>query len=192
MLVDNFGSMESHKPKAMRTARVISYVAKIADYNGMEVFAASETTKRPVICNSSGKVEKVIKKMETVKGRCNMHKCLYDILNRVLMPGQFKPTSIYIYTDGVWEPGDDQVKLLISRAIDFIDRHEYKSSALMFQFIRFGNDPTGTERLNYLANQCKRQTTVDLYDIVDAKDCDEHVPDIVIGSISRWGNNRLR
>jgi hypothetical protein len=161
MLVDNFGSMETHKAKAMRTARAISYVAKIADDNGMEVFAASETTKNPVICNSSGKVEKTIKKMKTVKGKCNMHKCLDDILNRVLVPEHFRPTSIYIYTDGVWEPGDDEVKGLISRAIDFLDKHGHRSSALMFQFIRFGNDPTGTERLDYLDNQCKRQTEVD-------------------------------
>ncbi|KAF5590973.1 serine threonine kinase [Fusarium pseudocircinatum] len=190
MLIDNFGSMEEHKPKAMKTARVISYVAKIADDNGMEVFAASETAKKPVICTSSGKVEKVIKKMKTVKGKCNMHKCLDDILNRVLVVGQFRPTSIYIYTDGVWEPAEDGVKLLISRAIDFLDRHGYKSSALMFQFIRFGNDPTGTERLDYLDDQCKRQTKTDHYDIVDAKHCDEHVPDIVIGSISRWHDEK--
>ncbi|KAF4498672.1 serine threonine kinase [Fusarium agapanthi] len=190
MLIDNFGSMEEHKPKAMKTARVISYVAKIADDNGMEVFAASETTKRPVICTSSGKVEKIIKKMKTVKGKCSMYKCLDDILNRTLVAGQFRPTSIYIYTDGVWEPGDDKVNLLISRAIEFLDSHGYKSSALMFQFIRFGNDPTGTERLDYLDNQCKRRTATDHYDIVDAKHCDEHVPDIVIGSISRWHDEK--
>ncbi|KAF5549962.1 serine threonine kinase [Fusarium napiforme] len=190
MLVDNFGSMEQHKPKAMRTARVISYVAKIADDNGMEVFAASETTKKPATCTSSGKVEKAIKKMKTVKGKCNMQKCLYDILNRVLVPGQFRPTSIYIYTDGVWEPGEDGTKHSISRAIRFLDRHGYNSSALMFQFIRFGNDPIGTERLDYLDNQCKQQTATDLYDIVDAKHCDEHVPDIVIGSISRWHDEK--
>ncbi|KAF5690645.1 serine threonine kinase [Fusarium denticulatum] len=190
MLMDNFGSMEEHKPKAMKTARVISYVAKIADDNGMEVFAASETAKKPVICTSSGKVEKVIKKMRIVNGKCDMYKCLDDILNRVLDPAQFRPTSIYIYTDGVWEPGDDKVKLLISRAIDFLDRHGHKSSALMFQFIRFGNDPTGTERLDYLDNQCKRRTKTNDYDIVDAKHCDEHVPDIVIGSISRWHDEK--
>ncbi|KAI1044539.1 hypothetical protein LB505_011062 [Fusarium chuoi] len=60
----------------------------------------------------------------------------------------------------------------------------------MFQFIRFGDDPTGTERLDYLDNQCKRQTKTDHYDIVDAKHCDEHVPDIVIGSISRWHDEK--
>ncbi|CCT63239.1 uncharacterized protein FFUJ_00135 [Fusarium fujikuroi IMI 58289] len=190
MLVDNFGSMEEHKPKAMRTARVISYVAKIADDNGMEVFAASETTKKPQVCTNSTKVEKAIKKMKTVQGKCNMHKCLNDILSQVLMPGQFRPTSIYIYTDGVWEPGEDRVKLLISKAIDFLHRHGHKSPALMFQFIRFGNDPTGIERLDYLDNQCKQQTDVDNYDIVDTKYCDEHVPDIVIGSISTYHDEK--
>ncbi|SCO78686.1 uncharacterized protein FRV6_02899 [Fusarium oxysporum] len=190
MLVDNFSSMEEHKLKAMKTGRVISYVAKIADDNGMEVFAASETTNKPRICTNSTKVEKAIGKMKTVKGKCNMQKCLDDILNRVLVPGQFRPTSIYIYTDGVWEPGDDGVKVLISRAIDFLDRYEYKSSALMFQFVRFGSDATGTERLDYLDNKCKRLTSTDHYDIVDAKHCDEHVPDIVIGSISRWHDEK--
>ncbi|KLP16177.1 uncharacterized protein LW94_10633 [Fusarium fujikuroi] len=185
MLVDNFSSMKEHKLKAIRTARVISYIAKNADDDGMEVFAASETTKKPGTCTSSTKVEKAIKKMKTVEGRCNMYKCLDDILFRVLVPGQFRPTSIYIFTDGVWDPGDHKVELLIGRAMDFLDRHGHESSALMFQFIRFGSDPIGTKRLDYLGNQCKRGTERDNYDIVDTKYCDAHVPDIVIGSISR-------
>ncbi|KAF4340252.1 serine threonine kinase [Fusarium beomiforme] len=190
MLVDNFSSMDEHKAKAMRTARVISYVAKIADDNGMELFAASETTKKPRICTKSTQIEKAIGRMKTVKGKCDMQKSLGDILDRVLIEGRFRPTSIYIYTDGVWEPGDDRVETLINRAIDFLHAHRYKSSALMFQFIRFGSDTTGTERLKHLDNECKKVTSTDDYDIVDAKHCDDHVPDIVIGSISRWHDEK--
>ncbi|SCO30846.1 uncharacterized protein FFMR_02047 [Fusarium fujikuroi] len=187
MIVDNFSSMEEHKPKAMRTARVISYMVKTADDSGIELFAASETSKSPIICTSSSKVEKAIKKMKTVRGTCNMRKCLNHILSRVIVPARrFRPTNIYIYTDGLWEPGDYGIKTVISWAIDFLDRHGYKSSALVLQFIRFGNDPTGTERLDSLENQCKRQTVTDDYDIVDTKHCDDHVADIIIGSISPW------
>ncbi|KAF9770538.1 hypothetical protein IL306_011901 [Fusarium sp. DS 682] len=161
MLVDNFSSMDEHKTKAMKTARVISYVAKIADDNGMELFAASETTKRPRMCKNSTQIEKAVGRMKTVKGKCDMQKCLGDILDRVLVKATFRPTSIYIYTDGVWEPGDDRVEVLINRAIDFLDANGYKSSALMFQFIRFGSDPTGTERLEHLDNECKKATSTD-------------------------------
>ncbi|KAF4962252.1 hypothetical protein FSARC_9641 [Fusarium sarcochroum] len=67
MLVDNFTSMGDHKDKIMKTARVVSYVAKIADDNGMELFAASETTKKPRLCKNSTQIEKGIEKMKTVK-----------------------------------------------------------------------------------------------------------------------------
>ncbi|KAF5971616.1 serine/threonine protein kinase [Fusarium bulbicola] len=184
ILVDNFSSMGEYKPKAMEMGRVISYLMKRSDALGIEVFAASETEK-PQICTTSTNVERAIGKMKTVQGTCNMGKCLDGVLNQVLRPGQFRPTSIYIFTDGVWEPGHDRVTWSINRAIDFLHDHGYKSSALMFQFIRFGNDAEGIARLDVLATKCKRSTGTDFYNVVDTRHCDEHIPDIILGSISR-------
>ncbi|KAF6530420.1 hypothetical protein HZS61_001732 [Fusarium oxysporum f. sp. conglutinans] len=158
LLFDNFESMQTHKRKAMKTARVISYVAKEADDDGMEVYAASKTAKGPIKCKNSTEVEAAIGKFKTVKGKCKLRKCLDDILNRVLKKDGFKPTSIYILTDGVWEPGDDQVKFAIIRAINFLIEHRLPSSALMFQFVQFGNDQKGEARMRRLDDEYKKET----------------------------------
>ncbi|KAL9574011.1 hypothetical protein ACKAV7_001787 [Fusarium commune] len=187
-IIDNFTSMEPHMEKAKKTARVISYVTKLADHNGMEVFAASETTIGPNICRHSSQVEKAIGNFKTVRGTCRMRKCLDDILNRILVERPFKPTSIYIFTDGVWEPGDDQVEFAVNRATQFLIKHGLPSSAIMFQFIQFGRDAEGAARMKRLDDDCKKETDAEKFDIVDHKHCDAHVPDIVIGSISSYND----
>ncbi|KAF9773688.1 hypothetical protein IL306_008447 [Fusarium sp. DS 682] len=158
LLFDDCGSMHKHKKKAMKTARVISYIAKEADNDGMEVYAASRTAKGPIICKNSTDVESAIGKFKTVPGTCKLKKCLEDILKRVLKEHNFKPTSIYIFTDGIWEPGDDQIKAVIKRAIKFLIQHQLSSSELMFQFVQFGNDPEGEARMRRLDNECKVET----------------------------------
>ncbi|KAF5964031.1 serine/threonine protein kinase [Fusarium bulbicola] len=183
MLIDNFKSMGQYRTKVKKTARVISYVAKAVDEDGMELYAASEIAKKPRICKTSWQIEKAITRMPTVDGTCNMRRCLDTILDRVLVGRKVKPTSIYVYTDGVWEPGVDQVKFSIKRAIDYLIKCGQPSSTLMFQFVQFGNDTEGTVRLKFLDNKCANTL---LSDIVDTKHCDDHVPNIVIGSFSRY------
>ncbi|KAF4439105.1 serine/threonine protein kinase [Fusarium austroafricanum] len=185
MVIDNYSSMKGHKFKVVKTSRVVSYVAKMADDDGMDLYAASEMAKKPRNCKTSSQIEKGAKGMKTVDGTCNMRRCLDSILDRILLGGKVKPTSIYVYTDGKWEPGEDQVKLVIKRAIDYLIKWGQPPSTIMFQFIQFGRLQVGTDRLQYLDDKCKVKHGDEVYDIVDTKHCDEHVPDIVIGSISR-------
>ncbi|ENH75319.1 hypothetical protein FOC1_g10001333 [Fusarium oxysporum f. sp. cubense race 1] len=155
---DNFASMTIHREKAIKTARVISYVAKEAGPDLMKVYAASETPAAPIKCKNSTEVEAAIRKFNKVQGRCRLRKCLDEILNRVLTQDGFKPTSIYILTDGVWEPGEDEVKFAINRAINFLIEHRLPSSALMFQFVQFGNDQKGEANMRRLDDDYKMET----------------------------------
>ncbi|KAM0313994.1 hypothetical protein ACHAPQ_011928 [Fusarium lateritium] len=157
MVIDNFSSMKMHRRSVMRTARVISYVAKVADDNGMELYAASEATKKPRVCITSSQIEKAIGKMKTVDGTCNMRKSLDLILDRILVGAKVKPTSIYVYTDGIWEPGADEVRHAIRRAIEYLIECNQPSTTLMFQFIQFGDDAKGSARLGYLDDKCTKE-----------------------------------
>ncbi|KAF4982069.1 hypothetical protein FDECE_17584 [Fusarium decemcellulare] len=153
MLVDNCASMETHMKQVAKTARVISYVAKVTDDNGMDLYFASDPTQ-PKNCSSSRAIESAIKAEGTVEGECNMFKCLHDILESVWENG-LKPTSIYVYTDGVWESDDDhQVDILIKQSIKRLVDAKKLPSTLMFQFIQFGNDEKGTKRLQDLDDNC--------------------------------------
>ncbi|KAJ3526325.1 hypothetical protein NM208_g11246 [Fusarium decemcellulare] len=190
MLIDNFASMETHMPQVAKTARVISYVAKVADDNGMDVYFASDPT-RSKKCSCSTAVESAIKVEKTVKGECNMFKCLNDILETVWENG-LKPTSIYIYTDGVWESDDDhRVDFLIKQSIQRLVEAKKQPSTLMFQFIQFGQDEKGSKRLQQLDDNYTERHELGHYDIVDTKHCSDHVPYIVIGSISKLIDRRM-
>ncbi|KAF4981161.1 hypothetical protein FZEAL_2995 [Fusarium zealandicum] len=191
MLIDNFASMSPHMDNVAKTARVIGYVAKTADNDGMDLYFASDTTKSRT-CKSSTAVEAAIRKAKAVEGSCNMQRCLVDILEPVwkkLERGM--SASIYVYTDGVWEPGEDQVKSVIKEAIRRLSKAHKPAITLMFQFIQFGEDAKGTERLEYLDDMCKEEHSGGKYDIVDSKRWDEHVPSIVIGSISGANDSRI-
>lgn len=153
MLIDNFSSMRRHKDKLLKTARVISYVAKVADKNSMDLYFTSDTT-RPIKCSSSTEIESTIKKTRSIDGTCNMTNCLHDILQSILLPCM-RATSIYVYTDGVWEPGNPDVDSVIKRSIRHLADKWKPQSTLMFQFIQFGNDREGGERLRHLDDDCK-------------------------------------
>ncbi|KAK6719667.1 hypothetical protein SNK05_002799 [Fusarium graminearum] len=157
MVIDNFSSMSCHKQQVMKTARVVGYVAKVADDNGMELYAASEVAQNPLRCKNSSKIEKGIKEMKTVSGTCDMRRCLDMILDRVLVGDKVKPTGIYIYTDGIWELGADRVQFTIQRAIDHLIKCHQPSTTIMFQFIQFGRDSQGSKRLKYLDDECTKQ-----------------------------------
>lgn len=137
--------------KVAKTARVISYLAKEADQDEMDLYFAGDTTKS-IQCRSSSDVESAINKRRNIKGRCNMRKCLNDILRPVWARGGrfMKPTSIYVFTDGVWEPGDDLVGGVINQSIQQLLQASKSAETLMFQFIRFGNDSKGELRLQEL------------------------------------------
>lgn len=153
MLIDNMGSMEPHMPQVKRAARVITYVTKATHENGVDVRIASSMDKKLNYKDSSG-IEATIEKTNIVAGGCTMGLCIGNILAGVLRRAM-NPTSIYIYTDGVWEPGEeDKVESEIYRAIDFLAKHELPPARLMLQFIRFGDDREGVRRLQHLDYNC--------------------------------------
>jgi hypothetical protein len=64
------------------------------------------------------------------------------------------PLSLYILTDGVWLPecsADDPFIHLVDQLIKF----KLGSSQVAVQFIRFGSDPKGLQRLNHLNSELK-------------------------------------
>ncbi|RFN47668.1 serine/threonine protein kinase [Fusarium flagelliforme] len=148
---------DQYRDRVKMAARVIGYVAKPADDDGMEVYSASGTAKKPRKCKNSSQIEIAVDKMETVEGKCDMGACIDHVLDKVLVDGQVKPTSIYIYTDGAWEPGTN-VKRVVYRAIEHLYKRGQSTRTIMLQFVQFGHDPHGTELLSFLDNECTMET----------------------------------
>ncbi|KAG5789539.1 hypothetical protein H9Q69_011400 [Fusarium xylarioides] len=188
LVIDDYGSMKEHRRNVAETARVISYSVKVSDKDGMDLYFASDSCN-PQKCQNSSDVEAKVRSKATVDGRCDMKKCLEDVMDQVKANGT-KPTGIYIFTDGIWDPDHKpEVDDVIHESIKLLIEKKAKPADLMFQFIQFGHDPEGSKRLKFLDDDCKRTHRGVEYDIVDTKHCDDHVPKIIIGSISKHNDN---
>jgi hypothetical protein len=144
--------MKEHKHKATIAARVLSYYIKKADPNQIELFFASDPSSHKSAKSRS--IEDAVANHDFVEGTCNMGRCLADFLQPIYdtFPRKFdrKPVSIYILTDGVWQPNDPGVDKVIVRTVEELKKAGLSQYWVMFQFLRFGNNPTGRARLRHL------------------------------------------
>ena len=95
--------------------------------------------------------------MHPVGGMCDMVNALKNVLDKVLTGSKIEPTSIYIYTDGVWKTGLDDIVKLILKAMDYLNKCGQSSKALKLQFIQFGTDAKGTQQLQSVRDQLSQQ-----------------------------------
>lgn len=151
ILIDDFASMEKHKLEVQSAARVISYYVKEVDPNKMELYFASEINK-PSEYDRSSALETAIQNHAFVAGQCSMRLYLGNILRNIMEKPTFrdKPSSIYVFTDAVWEPGNDRVDMVIAEAARRLSTEKLPPEHIMIQFIRFGDNEVGKVRLRHL------------------------------------------
>jgi hypothetical protein len=92
--------------------------------------------------------------------------------------------NIYIFTDGIWSQGRDDlcgvqenIKVLVERLIT-----AGKLKHVGIQFIRFGDDPEGKERLRRLDDEPQHYDIE--RDIVDTEPADGNIFKMLLGSTS--------
>ena len=64
-------------------------------------------------------------------------------------PSDVRGLNLYIFTDGIWQPGADAVSPIKS-LVETLEKYKKPKDQVGIQFIHFGNDREGTERLSYL------------------------------------------
>ncbi|KAF4441567.1 serine/threonine protein kinase [Fusarium austroafricanum] len=164
MLIDNSWNTFRYKSEVEKAARVISYWVKGTDTDGMDLYFASDSSK-PKKCFDSRDVEKAIRKAAPMREKCNMTKCLENVMEPVCQ-GELRNTSVYIFTDGRWENDKDEVKLVIMRAMANLTRpgHFPPPSRLMFQFVQVGpRMGPGVDNMQYLDDKCKVEHNSEIY-----------------------------
>jgi hypothetical protein len=144
---------------------VLAKIVKSADPNGIDLyFTMSEeryNSKKWGVNSSSKLVRIVNERRHRIRGSSNISYRLYSILalyemeltnvHNLRRGGTVRPLSLYVLTDGVWEPGCDPsstVKHLVDKLIEF--GYPKDSHQLGIQFISFGKDPQGLGRLKDL------------------------------------------
>ena len=99
--------------------------------------------------------------------------------------------NIYIFTDGIWSPGHHCLSVIQEHITNLVD-HLWKAGKLQhvgIQFIRFGDDEIGQQRLEYLDNDNLQHYEAP-GDIVDTEPSTGNVFKMLFGSIDRtWDND---
>lgn len=87
-----------------------------------------------------------------------MKTCLVNIEQAIFKDDKerIRATSVYIYTDAVWEDADE-VAGVIKRIISRLIKAGLDPSTLMFQFIQFGNEQKDSDLLRILDDECKEK-----------------------------------
>ncbi|KAI9150717.1 Mitogen-activated protein kinase kinase [Paramyrothecium foliicola] len=168
-LIDNSSSMQSHKVEVLRFVRSLSYLVKELDPDGLQVLRTSNPQR---------------------KETCRTATRAFEVVERTFLEGRSgsKPTTIIIFTDGVWNPSVDGlcgVDGPIEQCIQTMKHHAVDRPYVSLQFLRFGTQSIGERRLRSLDDDLKTKAENQNFDIVDHKPTTAGIWDILVGSVSQ-------
>ncbi|KAI3328771.1 hypothetical protein F4824DRAFT_391140 [Ustulina deusta] len=206
-IFDNSASMAEHWSNVKRTGDALTYILKNIDPDGFEIHMTNsgESLKRK---NRNGLFEGFgyfhQHRPGPDLGTCAMETVLSNILGAVVkkalapspLYGRFKSrqvrgVSVYVFTNGVWEGRRSRdessgeaggVENAIKTAVKRLQEANQMRTFLSIQFIRFGDDPEGRRRMQWLDDGIKTMTGG--WDIVDTTHHTESVKKMIIGAIS--------
>ncbi|KAI0150576.1 kinase-like domain-containing protein [Xylariaceae sp. FL1272] len=201
IVIDNSASMSRHWPCVKDTARVLLYITKSVDPDGVDIRMTNGDAKVKKVKNEKSIFDNLgyfdAHCPKDSHRQCNMEGVLSDILDDAiskakrkrisLTSNKIKGISVYVLTNGIWSPpradavdGKESggVHHAIDAAIKRLRDNNRMRTYLAVQFIRFGDDPTGIRRMNYLDNGLQKD-----WDIVDTVAHTGSVEKMLIGPL---------
>ena len=143
---------------------LLGYIVKGTDPDGIEIQFTMSRDRKERAKNTG----QLLRTLETVRyvGTSNIRIQLGDIfqdyhdklrdrkptrsLFKLLKSARpVRRQNLYIFTDGIWQPGCDPAPM-IKKLVGSLEQNFMEREQFGIQFIRFGNDPDGINRLNQL------------------------------------------
>lgn len=142
----------------------------------------------------SKKTSDLVKMVKDRKGKLQgesdfasrLDRILEDYCQRRRKHPNTRPISLYVFTDGRWQLGDKQLERVvrvIKRTVEFLEKEGANDKMVGIQFISFGNDVVGKERLRWLDEDLKEKYHL-ARDICDTTPSDGNVWKMLLGSIN--------
>lgn len=164
---------------------------KKLDPNGSELrFIISDLRKEAK--HTTGQVEMVKnREYQRLRGESNFAQRLDSIFTeyqqKLTKKSLTRPISIYVLTDGVWQGGRQEIRVgnAIERMVKFLEKGNYPDNMVGVQFIRFGDDPEGVERLRWLDEALPKERGLKR-DICDTTAAHGNVWKMMLGSINDY------
>ncbi|KAF7512559.1 hypothetical protein GJ744_000820 [Endocarpon pusillum] len=193
-LVDDAATMSLYWPELLSVFHVLAYFVKHTDDDGLDLrFTISGDRYNST--RSSTLLDKL--QMKTLVGTSDIESSLGDIVHEYQMylqqpesnrrfsftrakPKGKKALSVYVLTDAVWQPRSNAAEP-VSRLVSTLKDLKFPRKQVGIQFVRFGNDPEGVEKLQRLDSGLGLPM-----DIVDTEPADGNVWKMLLGAVDKW------
>ncbi|KAF7682277.1 hypothetical protein GT037_001253 [Alternaria burnsii] len=192
-LIDDSASMQQHWREVKKVFEALAYLVKLMGPDGIELRFVNSCEHDDRQKHRNG----LMKNFEKVKpgGQCHMGIALNKILPKYYRNQMDKrsfrssrveekpPVNIYILTDGVWSQGQECLST-IQDQITHLVNHLWETGRLEhvgIQFIRFGDNEIGRQRLDILDNDQRQYYEVPR-DIVDTEPSTGNIFKMLLGS----------
>lgn len=155
--------MSPHWNDVLSVFRVLAYLLKRSDDDGLDLHFTISKTK-----HNSKRSKDLLQKLKgkTLRGTSNIGSRLGSILHEYQMylkqpashwrtwigkskPKEKKALTVYVLTDAVWQPHSDPAEAVASM-VTTLREEGYSRGQVGIEFIHFGNDPEGIEKLEML------------------------------------------
>jgi hypothetical protein len=198
-VIDDSDSMRGLKSEVLRTVETLIWLVKDIDLTCPEIRFTSKPTKRfpQAIAAMAGRLYSMDKLASLLRHwaspnitnkECNMRYALDQIFSDTSIVDPKKPTSVLIFTNGSWEGGPIEardVEGCITNVIGKMRDKNISNTGFTFQFVSFGDDQDGLDRMTYLDDYALfGGSPGNRDDIVDHKRHNDPVWSILIGSVS--------
>jgi hypothetical protein len=163
-VIDDSDSMRGLKSEVLRTVETLIWLVKDIDLTCPEIRFTSKPTKRfpQAIAAMAGRLYSMDKLASLLRHwaspnitnkECNMRYALDQIFSDTSIVDPKKPTSVLIFTNGSWEGGPIEardVEGCITNVIGKMRDKNISNTGFTFQFVSFGDDQDGLDRMTYL------------------------------------------
>jgi hypothetical protein len=146
--------MQGHWPQVCKAFEVLAYLVKDADPDGMELHFTNWS-----VSGQNKNRTRLLRLLQNVRpqGQGGLESSLSKILDHCIRPGLLlhvlgrarRGVNIYVFTDGIWNREDDTL-CGIDDAIMRAAAKMTTRNSIGIQFIQFGDNETGTRRLQML------------------------------------------
>ncbi|KAI9709972.1 MAG: hypothetical protein M1820_003050 [Bogoriella megaspora] len=206
ILLDDSIRMLPHWEEAMQLLGLHMFMVQDADPDGVEVFLTGRSDrkrfKRPSAPVEARKWAEKHKPNEFSSFVTNIYTRFNEIvkghqkrIEDYAKPSKFtkfkemfkplRPLNITVYTDGRWQEESDAATP-IRNILETLIHNRRNLTEVGVQFVQFGKDPQGSERLRFLDQELRREVNGTKWDIVDTEPSNGNLWKILLGSIKKW------